>query len=182
MKNQKGITLIALVVTIVVLLILAGTSIAMLGGDNGIITNAQDAAAANTEGEVIDKMNVAYNTVKANIITKSSTIMNWSATDEDNELALAKIVAGEILPATEASSLEEGKALQGKGKNSGYTITYTKTTEPTKGKVVIEYTDATFNLTEKVTPPNRHYPKIKCTIEFSSDDATYTPPTRNVNQ
>ena len=34
----KGITLIALVVTIVVLLILAGTSIAMLTGENGIIT------------------------------------------------------------------------------------------------------------------------------------------------
>ena len=38
---SDGITLIALVVTIVVLLILAGTSIAMLTGDNGIITNAQ---------------------------------------------------------------------------------------------------------------------------------------------
>ena len=55
MKNQKGITLIALVVTIVVLLILAGTSIAMLTGDNGIITNAQKSQASNTEGEVIDK-------------------------------------------------------------------------------------------------------------------------------
>lgn len=42
-KNKKGITLIALVVTIVVLLILAGVSIAMLGGDNGIVTQAQKA-------------------------------------------------------------------------------------------------------------------------------------------
>ena len=43
MRKQKGITLIALVVTIVVLLILAGVSIAMLRGDNGIITQAQKA-------------------------------------------------------------------------------------------------------------------------------------------
>ena len=43
MKSQKGITLIALVVTIVVLLILAGTSISMLKGDNGIISQAQRA-------------------------------------------------------------------------------------------------------------------------------------------
>ena len=43
MKNHKGITLIALVVTIVVLLILAGVSIAMLGGENGIVTQAQKA-------------------------------------------------------------------------------------------------------------------------------------------
>ena len=43
LKNKKGITLIALVVTIVVLLILAGTAIAMLTGDSGIMTNAQKA-------------------------------------------------------------------------------------------------------------------------------------------
>ena len=40
MKNYKGITLIALVVTIVVLLILAAISISMLGGENGIINQA----------------------------------------------------------------------------------------------------------------------------------------------
>lgn len=41
---HKGITLIALVVTIVVLLILAGVSITVLFGDSGIITMAQKAA------------------------------------------------------------------------------------------------------------------------------------------
>ena len=40
LRNTKGITLIALVITIIVLLILAGVSIAMLTGDNGIITQA----------------------------------------------------------------------------------------------------------------------------------------------
>lgn len=40
--NQKGITLIALVVTIVVLLILAGVSINALFGNNGIISRAKD--------------------------------------------------------------------------------------------------------------------------------------------
>ena len=37
-KTNKGITLIALVITIIVLLILAGVTIAMLTGDNGILT------------------------------------------------------------------------------------------------------------------------------------------------
>ena len=42
MKNkQKGITLIALVVTIVVLLILAGVSIGTISGDSGILKNAR---------------------------------------------------------------------------------------------------------------------------------------------
>ena len=42
-KNSKGITLIALVITIIVLLILASVSIAMLTGDNGILTQANKA-------------------------------------------------------------------------------------------------------------------------------------------
>ena len=41
--NNKGITLIALVITIIVLLILAGVSIAMLTGENGILSQAQKA-------------------------------------------------------------------------------------------------------------------------------------------
>ena len=42
-KNEIGITLIALVITIIVLLILAGVSIATLTGENGILTRASDA-------------------------------------------------------------------------------------------------------------------------------------------
>lgn len=42
-SNSKGITLIALVITIIVLLILAGITIATLTGDNGIIGKAINA-------------------------------------------------------------------------------------------------------------------------------------------
>ena len=64
MKNQKGITLIALVITIIVLLILAGVSIAMLTGDNGILTRAGDAKMAQIEGEVQEKINLAIQATK----------------------------------------------------------------------------------------------------------------------
>ena len=43
LKKNKGITLIALVVTIIVLLILAGISISMLTGQNGILNRTQEA-------------------------------------------------------------------------------------------------------------------------------------------
>ena len=46
MKNQKGITLIALVITIIVLLILAGVAIAMFSGENGILTKAKTSSIA----------------------------------------------------------------------------------------------------------------------------------------
>ena len=41
--KESGITLIALVITIIVLLILAGVTIAMVVGDNGILTRAREA-------------------------------------------------------------------------------------------------------------------------------------------
>lgn len=50
MKKEKGITLVALVVTIVVLFILAGITIAYVFGDNGIIKWAQDAKNQTAEG------------------------------------------------------------------------------------------------------------------------------------
>ena len=58
MKNTKGITLIALVITIIVLLILAGVSIAMLTGENGILTRANDSKVATDDAEVIEKVNM----------------------------------------------------------------------------------------------------------------------------
>ena len=50
-QNNRGITLIALVITIVVLLILAGVSIALLTGQNGILTQAQTTKAKTAESQ-----------------------------------------------------------------------------------------------------------------------------------
>ncbi len=54
MKKNKGITLIALVITIIVLLILAGVSIAMLLGENGILNQAQK-AKVETRGATVEE-------------------------------------------------------------------------------------------------------------------------------
>ena len=50
-KQEKGITLMALVITIIVLLILAGVTIAMLTGDNGIISKAMQAKIRTEEAK-----------------------------------------------------------------------------------------------------------------------------------
>ena len=54
LKNKKGITLVALVVTIVVLLILAGVSINLVLGNNGIIAKAKDAETKSAEASQND--------------------------------------------------------------------------------------------------------------------------------
>ena len=70
LKNNKGITLIALVITIIVLLILAGVSIAMLTGGNGLLTKAAEARVSNYRGEVCDRINTALNACYAEILSK----------------------------------------------------------------------------------------------------------------
>ena len=64
-KSTKGITLIALVVTIIVLLILAGVSIAMLTGNNGILTQGKRAKEETTVGHEKEAAQMAYAGAKA---------------------------------------------------------------------------------------------------------------------
>ncbi len=58
LQHNKGITLIALIVTIVVLLILAGVSIAVITGDNGVIKSANQAKTEQRGGTVEDRVAV----------------------------------------------------------------------------------------------------------------------------
>ena len=58
-KSGKGITLIALVITIIVLLILAGVTIAALSGPNGILSNADKAKEQTAESGAREKINIA---------------------------------------------------------------------------------------------------------------------------
>ena len=75
-RKNRGITLIALVVTIVVLLILAAVSIAMLGGENGIITQAIKAQEDNEIAEEKEKVQLA--------VTAAKGKTNWGEITEGN--------------------------------------------------------------------------------------------------
>ena len=59
MRKQKGITLIALVITIIVLLILAGVTVATLTGDNGLLQKANGAQNTTIETEGLEKIQLA---------------------------------------------------------------------------------------------------------------------------
>lgn len=68
MRNQKGITLIALVITIIVLLILAGVSIAMLTGENGILNKASKSKAETGLAQALEVVNLELNTQLTNVM------------------------------------------------------------------------------------------------------------------
>ena len=56
--SNKGITLIALVITIIILLILAGISIAMLTGENGILTRTNEAKEKTQKENIIEEARI----------------------------------------------------------------------------------------------------------------------------
>lgn len=71
-KKEGGITLVALVVTIIVLLILAGVAISLTIGNNGIFTRAQNATkiwneATKNEEEEFKKFESEYDKVLQNL-------------------------------------------------------------------------------------------------------------------
>ena len=176
MRNQKGITLIALVVTIVVLLILAGTSIAMLTGDNGIITNAQKSQASNTEGEVLDKMGLAYNTLNTETKVQMSVTNGYQPSAEDNTLALATLVANELGAATPTKTTATDPITDGK-----YHVTYTVDTTAKTSQIVIVYGDSKFALASSTAEgSNNLYPCMRATIDLTTTGASYSVTSRKV--
>ncbi|MBR0427473.1 MAG: hypothetical protein IJK18_04680 [Clostridia bacterium] len=94
-KQIRGITLIALVITIIVLLILAGVSIAMLSGDNSILHNATNARDNSQSSDYAEKVKIAHiaaltngqgNYTKENLETELSKLFSSSdniTVDED---------------------------------------------------------------------------------------------------
>ena len=85
-KSTKGITLIALVVTIIILLILAGVSIAMLTGNNGILTQGKKAKEEQAHAAVKEGIMLLYNEYR----TKQE--VNSSKVQEETKVASTELV------------------------------------------------------------------------------------------
>ena len=75
-NKEKGITLIALVVSIIVLIILAGVSITMLVGENGIITQAQRAKEETEQAERKEESDLDYMDEYIDRIINGNTFMS----------------------------------------------------------------------------------------------------------
>ena len=80
-KNSKGITLIALVVTIIVLIILAGVSINLVLGDNGIITKAKEAKTETEQAKLNEE--VALNEIVEYMENNGATTSGGSTLKKD---------------------------------------------------------------------------------------------------
>lgn len=104
--KQNGITLIALVITIIVLLILAGVSIATLTGQNGILTRATDAKNVQADATVKEAIALLWNEYQLEIKSSNNERVKESTKIASTEITKIQGEEANYL-ATTASSFWE---------------------------------------------------------------------------
>ena len=102
LKTNKGITLIALVITIIVLLILAGVTIATLTGDNGILTKAQSTKIQSERASIKEQIELAVvaSRINDNLDASIDTTVLETELNEINGLNIESKGQGDDLPWT----------------------------------------------------------------------------------
>lgn len=132
MKKNKGITLIALVVTIIILIILAGVSIKIALNDNGIVLRTEQ-ATQEYKNEQVKEQEELYNMYSQLLVATNGTIT--VNTQELKEIVLEMVYpigsiymsTSNVSPATflggEWEKYSEGRTIIGDGENGGYTFT-----------------------------------------------------------
>ena len=147
LKNKKGITLIALVVTIVVLLILAGVTISLLLDENGIIAKSKDARTETRVSQIEDEVGMWK---QHNFINKESNQAQESA-----DTMLASLISRKLLTEDEIDRDQELITIKKKDgtivKEISYgnvTINITKTPATEKSGAVVLTVDSVDGLTK----------------------------------
>ena len=85
LKQTKGVTLIALVITIIVLIILAGVSITAITGQNGLFQQASNAKTNTIKGHVEEMVSVAIGSLQTENLGDKSKITPQAIADQVNE-------------------------------------------------------------------------------------------------
>ena len=121
-KNiENGITLIALVITIIVVLILAGVSISMLTGQNGILTQASNAKKANDVSTTEEKVKLIESTAKMqaetgpldadNLVEEITTNYGGNATKTENGFPITAEIDGQKFEINSNGSIAVNKKI-----------------------------------------------------------------------
>ena len=124
--ERKGITLIALVINIVVLLILAGVSIAMLTGDNGILTQAKNAKIQTEIGKVEELANLAHADLLTDHYNKGTaepTLADIKSELEKEGYTVKQIATGE--GSITGIELSQESVTMAPGESKEITVSYT---------------------------------------------------------
>ena len=129
LKKQAGITLIALIITIIVLLILAGVSISMVVGENGVLNRAQDASKKTKYASEKEAIEFIVSDIKTGLMINEEIPKNKYLGEELKSKQVGgewkMITIGDNAYGTGWYLLENGKEIEGYGKaNLNWLINY----------------------------------------------------------
>ncbi len=166
-SNENGITLVALVVTIIVLLILAGVSISLVLGNNGVITKASTAVTENRKATVQEDIAMAWASCETDYLnewTKNTSLVKSEYLSPDT---IANKFNNQYLTGGQASNIsrEEDGSITGTytsddnntnvdfiiESNGVVTITGEATLSPTIAELKEQYKDTDNTFSEKIT-------------------------------
>ena len=153
-SNQTGITLIALVVTIVVLLILAGVSINALFGDSGIIDRAKEAQSETNKATERDKKEIKElsNWLDSKINGTTGGNDNPSISDLPSTSYTIPYYPDNTFTKVEGTNLSNGLVIQdgSENRNEYVWIEVPKTAEvyPTAGLKITNFTETEYTAIE----------------------------------
>lgn len=91
-RNKKGITLIAVVVTVIVLMIIAGVAVSSLNKKNGLRKNAKYVEVLNAYKKAEEQVEIAHSAVLTEIMNQTAVSYNYNPTTQENTVKLANIV------------------------------------------------------------------------------------------
>ena len=145
MKNNKGITLVALVVTIVVLLILAGVSINLVLGNNGIIAKAQEAKTKQAEASQNDLKGMN------SLIEQMESTLNGSGNGGKTEPETVPYLPSDDFHYDTSTSIDTGLVIKDGKENEYVWVVVPRTTAvyKTTGLGKTTFTDADYTSIEK---------------------------------
>ena len=171
MKNNKGITLVALVVTIVVLLILAGVSINLVLGNNGIIAKAQEAKTKQAEASQNDLKGMN------SLIEQMESTLNGSGNGGKTEPETVPYLPSDDFHYDTSTSVDTGLIIADSNGNEYVWVVVPRTTAvyKTTGLGKTTFTDADYTSIEKDL---KDYTSIYVTESGYSD--LYYPDDKNV--
>ena len=173
MEKKRGITLVALVITMVVLIILAGVTIAIAIGPNGLITKANDGKLASRYAIITDRVKLREADLEVAFKTGQNGDEGSVFINKLEGEGLVKTSTGEDKYTADERKLEVGKQKDGTYKYSIYIMDGTEA-----GRLAWERIQT---LPDANEPGNEHLKNMTLIVETTAENQQVTIPISNAS-
>ena len=173
LRQEKGITLVALVITIIILIILAAVTITSITGDHSVLSQTEIAKCMSAYTQADDQVKLSYGAIRSKIAIEAGKDSNYDARNEENAKVLVEMLKEDLkddksfsVATVTQDVTEDGKTVK------KVTTIYVKYENKAITKGLIDEGNTTASPVEPAVPRYNAYSYAK--ISLSEQKATYT--------